>query len=160
MRKIGSRTSNVKRFFSHFCDFGLNLGGPGSSKNRKKSEKIVFGTLSKRAPNFSWIWGTVLEQYLEIWDKLRMDFKKLWGRFLQLFGRIWKTKQWLGRPRESQVDLIIWVAILVVQKIWGPLTSDEAGVSSIASRNRLRLTSLSGRFGRFWETKIDAQIRF
>ena len=41
-------------------------------------------------------------------------------------------------------DLIICVARLVVQKLRGPLVSDDLRVSSIASRNRLRSTSLLG----------------
>ena len=41
-------------------------------------------------------------------------------------------------------DLIIWVAILAIQKLWGPLICDDFRVGSIASRNRLRLASLFG----------------
>ena len=48
-----------------------------------------------------------------------------------------------GRSIDRE-DLIICVAILVVQKLCRPLFSDEAGVISIASRNRLRLASLFG----------------
>ena len=41
-------------------------------------------------------------------------------------------------------DLIICVARLVVQKLCAPLLSDDLRVVSIASRNKLRSTSLSG----------------
>ena len=61
-------------------------------------------------------------------------------------------------------DLIICVARLVVQKLCGPLTSDDFRVSCIASRNKLRSTSLLGSiwkdFGRFLEAKIEAKINF
>ena len=41
-------------------------------------------------------------------------------------------------------SLIICVARLVVQKLCGPLRCDDSRVICIASRNRLRLTSLLG----------------
>ena len=51
----------------------------------------------------------------------------------------------------DEEDLIICVARLVVQKLWPPLTSDDLRAISIASRNRLRLTS---HFGSISELKI------
>ena len=41
-------------------------------------------------------------------------------------------------------DLIICVAIWMPNKARGPLTSDDLRVSSIASQNKLRFTSLFG----------------
>ena len=49
----------------------------------------------------------------------------------------------IERERDRE-DLIICVAILVVQKLCPPLTLDKPGVISIASRNRLRSKSLFG----------------
>ena len=51
---------------------------------------------------------------------------------------------WLGRRGADQVDLIIWVAILVVQKLCRPLICDDFRVGCIASWNKLRSTSLLG----------------
>ena len=48
-----------------------------------------------------------------------------------------------GRSMDGE-DLIICVARLVVQKLCAPLISDDSGVISIASRNKLRFTSLLG----------------
>ena len=44
----------------------------------------------------------------------------------------------------DRVDLIICKASFAVQKSQGPLVSDDLRVSSITSRNRLRLATLFG----------------
>ena len=41
-------------------------------------------------------------------------------------------------------DLIICVAIWTLNKLWGPLTSDDLRATCIASQNRLRSASLCG----------------
>ena len=60
-----------------------------------------------------------------------------WGTF-RLKNLLW----WLGRRGADQEDLIICVAIWTLYKLWVPLTSDDLRVGSIASRNKLRFTSL------------------
>ena len=52
--------------------------------------------------------------------------------------------RWRRPNHMRREDLIICVAFLVVQKLWGPLISDDFQVISIASRNRFRLASLFG----------------
>ena len=62
------------------------------------------------------------------------------------------------------VDLIICLAIWTLYKRRFPLTSDDFLASSIASRNRLRSTSLFGAISKDFETfrqaKIKAKIDF
>ena len=62
------------------------------------------------------------------------------------------------------VDLIICLAIWTLYKRRPPLTSDDFRAISIASRNKLRLTSLFGEismdFGKVLEPKIEAKIDF
>ena len=67
-----------------------------------------------------------------------------WAEICEEHVRLQTLLWWLGRRGADQEDLTICVAILVVPKLWYPLISDEPGVISIASRNRLRLTSLFG----------------
>ena len=62
------------------------------------------------------------------------------------------------------VDLIICLAIWTLYKPWGPLPCDDLLAVSIASRNRLRSTSLFGAISQDFETfrqaKIEAKIDF
>ena len=67
-----------------------------------------------------------------------------WAEICVEHVRLQTLLWWLGRRGADQVDLIICVAILVVQKLWLPLTCDDSRVICIASRNKLRLTSLFG----------------
>ena len=64
----------------------------------------------------------------------------------------------------DRVDLIICIAILAVPKVRFPLGCDDFRASSIASRNKLRLTMLLGEilmdFGKVLEPKIEAKIDF
>ena len=46
--------------------------------------------------------------------------------------------------RMNEEDLIICIAIWTLYKLWRPLISDELREISIASRNKLRFTSLLG----------------
>ena len=50
-------------FFSDFDDFGSILGGPGTSKNWQKIEKIVFGTVLERVSDPLSILEAILERF-------------------------------------------------------------------------------------------------
>ena len=55
----------------------------------------------------------------------------------------WKDGSWMDGCMDGE-DLIICVAIWTLYKLWVPLTSDEFRMIPIASRNKLRFTSLLG----------------
>ena len=67
-----------------------------------------------------------------------------WAEMCVEHVRLQTLLWWLGRRGADQEDLIICVAFLTIQKLWGPLTCDDFRVASIASWNRLRFTSLLG----------------
>jgi hypothetical protein len=49
---------------------------------------------------------------------------------------------WLGRRGADQEDLIIYIAIWTLYKLWRPVLSDDLRVRPIASLNKLCFTSL------------------
>ena len=56
------------RFFLDFGDFGSILGGPGASKNCKKSSKNDVGARSESAPACDTILVAILQRFLQILD--------------------------------------------------------------------------------------------
>ena len=73
--------SDLKLFFSYFCDIGSILGGPGGSKNGPGIEKIVFGTLLGRVRDFGPVLGAILERFWEILGGFGEDLGGILGRF-------------------------------------------------------------------------------
>ena len=74
-----------------------------------------------------------------------MDFGRIWGGFLEDFGEDLEVQAMIratkGKSMDGwmdRVDLIICIALWTVQKLQGPLISNEARAVPIASRNRLR----------------------
>ena len=61
-------------FFPDFCDFGSILGGPGPSKNCKKSEKIDFLTRSVLNQVSGRVLGRFWEDFNEVLDGFGTDF--------------------------------------------------------------------------------------
>ena len=108
----------------------------------------------------------ILKRFLQI----LMDFGRIQMVFWKGFGgitndckrfRLQNLLWWLGRRGADQEDLIICLAIWMPNIARPPLISAEAGVIAIASRNRLRSTSLceafffdfGGFWGGFWRPK-------
>ena len=75
-------------FFSIFCDFGSIVGGSGTSKNCKKSEKIDFFVL--KGGSGSWEgFGRILEEFWEGFGKI---LKRFWVEFGKVLGGCWEGK--------------------------------------------------------------------
>ena len=67
-----------------------------------------------------------------------------WAEICEEHVRLQTLLWWLGRRGADQEDLIICVALWTLYKRWGPMTFDDLRAVCIASRNKLRLTSLFG----------------
>ena len=67
-----------------------------------------------------------------------------WAEICVEHVRLQTLLWWLGRRGADQEDLIICLAIWTLYKRRPPLPCDDFRASSIASRNKLRLTSLFG----------------
>ena len=76
----------------------------------------------------------------EAFFESRIAFRETCVKRYGLKNMLW----WLGRQGADQGDLIICVAIWMLYKVRVPLNSDDFRASCIASRNRLRRTSLLG----------------
>ena len=81
-------TSIFSVFFAIFKDFGSILGGPGPSKNSKKSEKIDFLSRSVSKEGFGRVLGGFGEGFRRVLGGFWEDFGKVLGRFWMDFGKI------------------------------------------------------------------------
>ena len=83
LKTCGFSISIFSVFFSIFRNFGSILGGPGPSKNSKKSEKIVFVSRSVLKGGS----GRVLGGF---WEDLGRVLGGFWERFGKVLDGFWE----------------------------------------------------------------------
>ena len=84
-------------FLSDFFDFGSIWGGPGSSKNCSKIEKIGFGAYLERVACYMVVsgrlWVALGEVFGRFWEGLGMIFGRILTGFFNYFESSWGYEQ-------------------------------------------------------------------